>query len=125
MTSAAYVSYLLAITHYRLGRAAEAGKHLGEANRQAEQVLTDADDPPPWNRRLTLELLRREAKMLAGKPTNECNLLLRGRGESTRESCQGSAREARPRAREGPHVVPSLRRLIGAPVTAANERNGR
>ena len=75
MTSAAYVSYLLAITHHRLGRATEAGKHLGEANLQAEQVLTDADDLPPWNRRLTLELLRREAETLAGKPANECNLL--------------------------------------------------
>ncbi len=63
-TSSAYTLYFLVMAHHQLGHAAEAERYLAEANVQAEAELNDSANPPPWNRRLTLQLLRNEAEQL-------------------------------------------------------------
>ena len=63
-TSAAYGWYFLAMTHHRLGHADEAREWLAKANEQADRELNDAGSPAPWTRKLTLELLRKEAEEL-------------------------------------------------------------
>ena len=60
-----YPWLFLALTEHRLG-------HAPEANKWLQKSLKDLDEPPPeraievggnsWNRRLTLQLLRREAE---------------------------------------------------------------
>jgi len=62
-TSPAYSPYFLAMAHYRLGHQGEARRWLKEALRITRQHLA-AEPPPSWGRRLTLELLRREAEGL-------------------------------------------------------------
>jgi tetratricopeptide (TPR) repeat protein len=61
----------LAMAHHRLGHAAEAKKWLGKAAQEIDQAVRD--DPKntaaalPWNQRLELRILRREAeKVLKG-----------------------------------------------------------
>jgi serine/threonine protein kinase/WD40 repeat protein/tetratricopeptide (TPR) repeat protein len=60
----------LAMTHHRLGHTAEAASWLAKAVLAIDQPSSEtADDPATriWNRRLTLQLLRREAEELLGK----------------------------------------------------------
>jgi tetratricopeptide (TPR) repeat protein len=66
-TSSAYIHYFLAMTHYRLGNHAEATKALRTANRLAERELNNSARPAPWNRQLTLRLLRAETEGLLGR----------------------------------------------------------
>ena len=67
MSSPAYTWFFLAMAHHRLGHHEEAKKWLDKAVREADQGTADL----PWNRRLTLKLLREEAEALlrpADKP---------------------------------------------------------
>jgi tetratricopeptide (TPR) repeat protein len=86
-TNRLYTWYLLAMTHHRLGHAAEARQWLDKALQATERALAasgkptagrapDATEaaggiPPAWNRRLTLELLRREAVELLKTPAKD------------------------------------------------------
>ena len=63
-TSPSYIRYVLAMTEHHLGNSDAAQEHLEDANRQADAELASS---PTWNRKLTLELLRKEAKALLGK----------------------------------------------------------
>jgi tetratricopeptide (TPR) repeat protein len=54
----------LAMTHQRLGHAKEARVWLEKASQQMEQTTKGVN--PPWNRRLTSQLLRGEAEALLG-----------------------------------------------------------
>ncbi len=67
-TSHAYVAYFRAIAEHRLGRDESARASLQQANEHAQREFADADHSPRWNRRLTLELLRKEAERLIGAP---------------------------------------------------------
>jgi tetratricopeptide (TPR) repeat protein len=62
LSSLAYTWFFLAMTHERLGHAGEAGQWLAKAIKCMEQETRDNN--PAWNRRLTLQLLRREAEAL-------------------------------------------------------------
>jgi tetratricopeptide (TPR) repeat protein len=68
-SSPAYGWYFLAMAHHKLGNDEEAQKWLDKANQWSDKVL-DADEPGagavPWNRKLTLKLLREEAEELMG-----------------------------------------------------------
>lgn len=55
------------MTEYQLDRKDEAKASLARANELAQQEIADADDPPAWNRKLTLELLRKEAESMIGE----------------------------------------------------------
>jgi serine/threonine protein kinase/tetratricopeptide (TPR) repeat protein len=57
----AYTGFFLAMAHHRAGHGAEAREWLSQARAWTER---DADKGLPWNRRLTLHLLRREAEAL-------------------------------------------------------------
>ncbi|MFO0903891.1 MAG: protein kinase [Pirellulales bacterium] len=61
--SPSYVHYFLALTEHHLGRADRAREHLQKADALAEPDLRSA---APWNRKLTIELLRKEATALIG-----------------------------------------------------------
>ena len=65
-TSNAYIAYFRAMTEHQLGRQQDANASLSDANKLAQQELSDVDSPAAWNRRLTLELLRKEAEALIG-----------------------------------------------------------
>jgi superkiller protein 3 len=69
-TSPAYTWYLLALTHHSLEHAETAKDYLAKANARTDQELAHKDNPPVWNRRVTLELLRKEAEALIGKPAD-------------------------------------------------------
>ncbi|MCP4853390.1 MAG: hypothetical protein GY903_02715 [Fuerstiella sp.] len=58
------------MTEYRLDRKDDATTSLARANQLAEQELNDTDNPPAWNRKLTLHLLRKEAETLFGDLTD-------------------------------------------------------
>jgi tetratricopeptide (TPR) repeat protein len=62
LSSLAYTWFFLAMAHERLGHAGEAGQWLDKAIKCMEQETRDNN--PAWNRRLTLQLLRREAEAL-------------------------------------------------------------
>ena len=62
-TSTSYIRYFLAMTEHHLGNRDAAPEQLEAANASAEQEL--AGDPA-WNRKLTLQLLRKEAEALIG-----------------------------------------------------------
>ena len=62
-TSVSYSNYLLAITHQKFDHPDEAKRWLEKANTVADEELT-AGDSVAWNRRGTIELLRREAESL-------------------------------------------------------------
>jgi len=61
--SPAYTWFFLAMAHHRQGNADEAREYLEQATARAEQEISDK---PAWNRKLTLELLRKEAESLIG-----------------------------------------------------------
>ena len=60
-TSPSYTRYFLAMTEHHLGNSETAQEHLTQANASAAQELAGSS---AWNRKLTLELLRREAEAL-------------------------------------------------------------
>lgn len=60
-TSSSYTRYFQAMTEHHLGNSDAAVDLLDQANKSSDQELADS---PAWNRRLTLELLRREAESL-------------------------------------------------------------
>jgi tetratricopeptide (TPR) repeat protein len=65
----AYTWFFLAMAHQRLGHREEAKKWLDKAVAWTEKTLRDADQGAadlPWNRRLTLKLLREEAAAVLG-----------------------------------------------------------
>ena len=70
-TSSAYTVYFRAMTEWQLDRQEDARKTLKQANELAHLELDDADDPPVWNRRLTLELLGKEATDLIGEDAGD------------------------------------------------------
>src|SRR5439155_26254291 len=59
-TSPCYTWLFLAMAHQRQGNADEARRWLAKAVEALDSELVNA----PWNRRLTLQLLRREAEEL-------------------------------------------------------------
>ncbi|MFO0905541.1 MAG: serine/threonine-protein kinase [Pirellulales bacterium] len=61
-TSAAYVVYFEALALQQLRRAEEAVAKRKEANDLADRELGDTNAPPHWNRRQTLDLLRKEVE---------------------------------------------------------------
>ena len=61
-SSPAYTWYFLAMAHQKAGDAEQAQQYLQKANEDAERALGDQQNSPPWNRKLTLELLRKEAE---------------------------------------------------------------
>jgi tetratricopeptide (TPR) repeat protein len=77
-TAMAYTWFFLALAHHRLGHADEARRWLDKATRATEDALKPLGKsanpagviPPPWNRKLTLRLLRREAEeLMQRRPT--------------------------------------------------------
>lgn len=64
--SAAYIPYFQAMAEHHLQRPEDARRSLDRANTLADQELADTAHPPKGNRRLTLQLLRREAQTLIG-----------------------------------------------------------
>jgi tetratricopeptide (TPR) repeat protein len=70
-TSPAYGFYLQAIAEHHLKRPKDAGKSLAKANELADQELSRSDQPPAWNRKLTLELFRQEASELLATTNND------------------------------------------------------
>ena len=60
MTSPGYAGFFLAMAHQRQGNADEARRSLAKAVQGLDSELATA----PWNRRLTFQLLRREAEEL-------------------------------------------------------------
>ncbi len=62
-TSKTYTHYFLAMTEHHLGNAEDARTHLKTANDLADKELLGSI---PWNRKLTIELLRTEAQTLIG-----------------------------------------------------------
>jgi tetratricopeptide (TPR) repeat protein len=68
-TPPAYAWYFLAMAHHAAGNSDEAASWLRKAAQWTDQVLENRakdDNAPPWNRRLTLQLLCREAEALIG-----------------------------------------------------------
>ncbi len=62
-TAVTYTYYFLAMTDHRLGHTDEARRWLDKATRATEEALK-SPAAPPWNRKVTLQLLRREAEEL-------------------------------------------------------------
>ena len=63
-SSPAYCWYFLGMTHHQLGSSEAAEKWLTEAVQWTDKVAQDEENPIRLNRRLTLELLKQEAKTL-------------------------------------------------------------
>ena len=70
-SSPAYTWYFLAMAHQKAGNAEQAREYLNKANQSTDEVLADEENPPAWNRRATLELLRKEAEALLGTDVEE------------------------------------------------------
>jgi serine/threonine protein kinase/WD40 repeat protein/tetratricopeptide (TPR) repeat protein len=70
MHAPAYAWYFLAMAHQRLGHSQEARRWLDKAVSWTKEQLNDpkSDASRVWNRRLTLQLLRREAEALVNGP---------------------------------------------------------
>ena len=64
-TSAAYTWFFLAMAHHKLGSAGQSQKYFDLAVKRSEE---ETAGNVPWNRRLTLQLLRKEAAKLLGVP---------------------------------------------------------
>ncbi|HUE71327.1 MAG TPA: protein kinase [Pirellulaceae bacterium] len=65
-TSSAYPLFFLAMAQHQLGKKDEARATLQKAADLAKAELSDDKNPPVWNRKLTLELLQKEAVGLIG-----------------------------------------------------------
>ncbi|NNE36095.1 MAG: hypothetical protein HKN13_12710 [Rhodothermales bacterium] len=61
-SSPAYGLYFQAMTQHEIGNKDAALEALQKANMQADKELSHTKSPPAWVRRLTLELLRKEAE---------------------------------------------------------------
>ena len=64
-----YTWYFLAMAHHKLGHDVEAKKWLDKTTEWTDNVLRDHEEgaaKAPWNRRLTLKLLREEAEGMTG-----------------------------------------------------------
>ena len=61
LTSPAYTWFFLAMAHHQLGNSDEAKSWFDKAVERSEEELRDT---PAWNRRLTLQLLRKESESL-------------------------------------------------------------
>jgi tetratricopeptide (TPR) repeat protein len=70
-TSSAYIAYFRAMTLNHLDRKDDARQSLARANQLADKELSDAASPTAWNRKLTLQLLRKEADSLIGNADTE------------------------------------------------------
>jgi tetratricopeptide (TPR) repeat protein len=68
--SPAYTWFFLAMAYQRQGDAAEARRWLDKAQKWMDQETQDSRNPA-WNRRLTLQVLRREAEQLLAAPARE------------------------------------------------------
>jgi tetratricopeptide (TPR) repeat protein len=62
-TSTSYLRYFLSLVEHHRGDEEAAAEHLKAANEGSERELADA---PPWNRELTMQLLRDEVNRLIG-----------------------------------------------------------
>jgi tetratricopeptide (TPR) repeat protein len=79
--SPAYTWYFLAMAHQKAGNEEQAREYLKKANQWTDEVLANNVHPPAWtrkmtsellwNRRVTLELLRKEAEALLGTDVEE------------------------------------------------------
>ncbi len=69
-TSTSYIRYFLAMTEQHLGNVEAAQTLLKEANMSSEKELAES---PRWNRKMTLELLRKEAEALVETATENNN----------------------------------------------------
>jgi len=71
--SPVYTHFFLAMAHHRLGHAAEAKNWLDKAMAGAERELRHptSDASRVWNRRLTLQLLQREAEAVVKERTSQ------------------------------------------------------
>jgi tetratricopeptide (TPR) repeat protein len=103
-TSLAYSRFLSAMAHHRLGHVKESRQWLDRAVQRAEQE-TSGPNAVPWNRGLTLRLLRREAEAMIGKGMGQWFIAAR--------SSSGD-REHRPAAKNHPVAMAKVR---GDPVT--------
>ena len=65
-SSPAYTWYFLAMAHQKAGNVEQAREYLNKANQSTDEEFADKENPPAWNRRATLELLRKEAEALLG-----------------------------------------------------------
>ena len=65
-SSPAYTWYFLAMAHQKAGNVEQAREYLNKANQRTDEEFADKEKPPAWNRRATLELLRKEAEALLG-----------------------------------------------------------
>jgi WD40 repeat protein/Flp pilus assembly protein TadD len=78
-TNMLYTWFFLAMAHHRLGHADEARCWLDKASRATEEVLKPPEKSsmvagtiaPNWARKLTLQLLRREAEQLVQSPRTQ------------------------------------------------------
>ncbi len=50
------------MVHKKVGNEEKAREYLEKANQATRESLADKENPPVWNRRATLELLRKEAE---------------------------------------------------------------
>jgi tetratricopeptide (TPR) repeat protein len=69
-SSTAYIGYLLAMTHWRLGNHDDARAWLDRANTAADTELKPPNSVD-WNRKLTLELFRGEAEQMMAPSSKE------------------------------------------------------
>ncbi len=102
--SPAYPWFFLAMTQHRLGHAEEAKQWLDKAVTWTDKALADADQGTtdlPWNRRLTLKLLRDEATTLLGvtSPTTERAPEPAGKMEEAQELPQSAPHRRRRKKR--------------------------
>jgi tetratricopeptide (TPR) repeat protein len=69
LSSPIYAWFFLAMAHHRLGHAEESRKWLDKARKRAEQEIKNPSNGGflTWNRRVTWQLLRREAEALLRK----------------------------------------------------------
>jgi tetratricopeptide (TPR) repeat protein len=65
LTSPAYTWYFLSMAHQQLGHSDEAKSWFDKAVERSDEEM---EGNPSWNRKLTLQLLRKEAEKLLGAP---------------------------------------------------------
>ena len=88
-SSPAYAWFFLAMAHHRLGHTEEAKQWLDKAVAWTDKTTTEADQGKadlPWNRRLTLKLLRDEATTLLGVTPPDCRASTRAAAKEKEES---------------------------------------
>ena len=63
-TPPAYTWFFLAMAHKKAGNDRQAPEYLNKANQWTDEVRADRENPATWNRRATLEILRKEAESI-------------------------------------------------------------